>query len=96
MGCAVNNKPALSVAACQLLYRIIAYVRRYKHNRDDLPHAASDVMDGLHRNSDPEVIELKRLRLIRSVRCGRIRTWELTDEGCETVSRIPFSPDYAI
>jgi hypothetical protein len=77
------RKPVLSLEAARLFIEIVEYARRYFRpaNLEYLSHAASDVMDGWKEPDDPEVIELRRKRIIGQYRddCGV--TWYLTERG---------------
>jgi hypothetical protein len=82
------RKPCLTLAASRLFHEIIAYVKQYKlcKRRDTsdqfaLENAASDVMDGLCRNSDANVKELRAKGIIRAI----AGSWILTEYAMNVI-----------
>lgn len=76
------GKPRLTPRAVRVLDRIDQYIRQYDIKGESLPHAASDVLDGLAWRSDPEIALLCKRSLLVTVPCGdEGRTWHLTDRA---------------
>lgn len=75
----------LSPEATEILDCIFRYVERYQRSPDILDNAASDVMDGWKLNSDKEVQELRKKKILVSVKekdtDGSHHTWVLTEYG---------------